>query len=120
MNDSDELGEQGLRDIETLWGGERLYETVWSFAGNQVVRYEDELPIATCVSLDDAAAIASAPTDLAALITEVRRLRAQLPALLAVVDAAHDWRNAYESNDPSDKAFEAMNAALDALREAQQ
>jgi len=40
-----------------------------------------------------------------------------LPALLAVAEAAHDWRNAYESNDPSDKAFEAMNAALDALRE---
>ena len=42
-----------------------------------------------------------------------------LPALLAVVEAAHDWRNAYESNDPSDKAFEAMNAALDALSEVE-
>ena len=40
-----------------------------------------------------------------------------LHALLAVVEAAHDWRNAYESNDPSNAAFEAMNAALDALRE---
>jgi hypothetical protein len=56
------------------------------------------------------------PEDAALIIAAVNAL----PALLAVVEAAHDWRNAYESNDPSNDTFEAMNAALDALREAQQ
>ena len=40
-----------------------------------------------------------------------------LPALLRVARAAEAWRNAYESNDPSDDTFEAMNAALAALNE---
>jgi len=42
-----------------------------------------------------------------------------LPALLAVAEAAEHWRNAYESNDPSNESFELMCAALDALREAE-
>ena len=41
-----------------------------------------------------------------------------LPALLAVVEAAEHWRNAYESNDPSNESFELMCAALDALDKA--
>jgi len=40
-----------------------------------------------------------------------------LPALIAAVEAAEHWRNAYESNDPSNESFELMCAALDALRE---
>ena len=36
-----------------------------------------------------------------------------LPALLAVAEAAEHWRNAYESNDPSNESFELMCAALD-------
>jgi hypothetical protein len=60
---------------------------------------------------DDVEAQSRATMDMIAAAVNV------LPALLAVVEAAHDWRNAYESNDPSNDVFEAMNAALDNLRE---
>jgi hypothetical protein len=55
------------------------------------------------------------PEDAALIVAAVN----VLPALLAAVEAAHDWRNAYESNDPSNESFELMCAALDALSEVE-
>ena len=41
-----------------------------------------------------------------------------LPAFVRLARESERWRNAYESNDPSDDCFDAMCAALEKLEEA--